>query len=176
MKILVLLCVLVAIAVPMSVVGDSTNDAAVPMLRVGVYDTRAIAVAYAGSDFNDERLHLKMQEHAQAKADGDQAKVGELESWGKTQQRRLHYQGFAAVPVDDLLEPVAGQLPNVAAEAGVDVIVPFVTWTGKGVEIVDVTDELVALFEPNEQTSKFVASIRETDPVPIEDLEGAHDH
>ena len=48
------------------------------ILRVGVYDSRAVAIAYAGSKQCDDLLKQKMAERDQAQAAGDQATVDKL--------------------------------------------------------------------------------------------------
>ena len=143
------------------------KDAA-PKARLGTYDSRAVAIAYAPSKHNP--VAEKMKEHAAAKQAGDTAKVKELEAWGAAHQRQLHRQGFARVPVDDLLAHVADKLPEVARAAGVDAIVFGCDQHGADVELVDVTMQLVALYEPNERTLGFVANALKAKPVSLEEL------
>ncbi len=45
-----------------------------------------------------------------------------------------------------------------------------------GVEIVDVTDLLVAVFEPSEKTLKTVEQVRATEPLPLDSLGDHDDH
>lgn len=152
----------------------SQGDQPANVTKVGTYDTRAIAIAFAPSKYNP--VAEKMKEHRAAKEAGDEAKVKELEAWGEKHQRALHRQGFGRVPVDDLLEPVRGQLADVADAAGVSVITASCNYVGAGVEVVDVTDALVALFEPSEKTLAFVQQIREVDPVDLDEIERNQDH
>lgn len=142
-------------------------------MRVGIYDNRAVAVAYAASRHNPVRE--KMAEHEQAKAAGDTRRVRELEQWGEAHQRALHRQGFGLVPVDDLLANVGSLLPQAAAEAGVDVIVFRCNYSSPQVEIVDVTDQLVALFEPSAKTLATVAELREQAPIDLDEIERNED-
>ena len=74
-------------------------------VRVGTYDSRAIAVAYASSRFSP--VAEKMREFELAKQANDKERVRTLEAWGEKHQRGLHRQGFARVPVDDLLAPAS---------------------------------------------------------------------
>ena len=137
-------------------------------LRIGTYDSRAVAVAYAASPHNP--VDAKLREHAAAKAAGDRRKVAELEAWGEARQRALHRQGFARVPVDDLLEPVRARLPEAARAAGVDALVFGCTWSAEGVEVVDATDEVVALFEPSQKTLRTIAELRSKQPLDLDEL------
>jgi hypothetical protein len=143
-------------------------------LRVGIYDNRAIAVAYAASKHNP--VAGKMKEHKEAKAAGDTERVKELEAWGKKHQRQLHRQGFGRVPVDDLLTCVKEKLPEVAEDGGVDVIVWQCDYSGPNVEVVDITKELVQLFDPSEKTLKTVAELKKHDPIDLDTVEEHHEH
>lgn len=137
--------------------------------RVGVYDSRAITVAYVPSRFNP--LGEKLKEYEQAKADGDEDRMRELEAWGQELQRKFHRQGFAIVPVDDLLEPVADMLPEVARRAGVQAVARHCDYTADDVEVVDITLELVELYDPSPQTMKRVKEIRQVEPVDLDELD-----
>lgn len=143
-------------------------------LHVGIYDNRAITEAYAPSKYNP--VDEKMKEYEKAKADGDSMRVKELEAWGGKHQRQLHRQGFSRVPVDDLLAHVKDQLPEVARRAGVDVIAWQCDYTSPNVELVDITKELVLLFEPSDKTLKFVDEILKLDPIDLDVLEQHHEH
>ncbi len=139
-----------------------------PKLKVGTYDSRAVAVAFAASKHNP--VAAKKAEHDKAREAGDTAKLAELERWGKSLQRRLHRQGFARVPVDDLLEHVEARLPEAAEKAGVDVIAFGCDYASESVEVVDVTRELVALFDPSPKTLETVAQLAKMPPVSLDEI------
>lgn len=154
--------------------GRATAEAAEPdaRIRVGTYDNRAVTIAWFHSEFqNLGELH----ERAKAAEDaGDQALIDELSQLGGARQRKLHFQGFGRAPVTDLLEPVKDRLGEVAAAAGVHVIVFECNFTAEGVEVVDVTDELIKLYDPTDEALAVIADLRKQDPVPLQDLN--HDH
>lgn len=137
-------------------------------VRIGVYDSRAIAVAWAASEFNPVRQ--KMAEHAEARKNGDEKRVEELEAWGTAKQRLLHFQGFGRVPVDDLLTPVKKGVATVAKEKKLAVIVMQCDYTAPNVEVVDVTNELVDLYEPNDRTRETVRQMRNIKPIGLLEL------
>lgn len=142
--------------------------------RVGVHDARAVAVAFVASPMQAEELKGKRAELDAAKARGDAQAVAELEAWGKLTQRRRHLQGFAGAGVDDILARVADKLPGVAKAAGVDVIVRKGDYVSERCERVDVTEEMVRLFEPDERTWKTIRELRgrpALDPKVIEEAE-----
>ena len=142
--------------------------------RIGTYDSRAIAIAYAPSRFNP--VSQKRRELEEAKAASDETRVAELEAWGPAHQRALHRQGFGRVPVDDLLAHVAERLPEAARAAGVDAIVFQCDWSASGVEVVDVTGALVALFDPSPKTLATIEELRKHDPLDLDQIERGHEH
>jgi hypothetical protein len=162
-----LLAIVAAVVIVPAIAADETG------LRVGTYDNRAIAIAYANSDLLP--VAAKKAEQAAARAAGDTAKVRELEAWGERHQQELHLKGFCHAPVDDLLALVADGIPTVAANAGVDVIARACDFVGEGVEVVDVTMELVMLFNPRENAFVTIEEMKKVDAVPIVDICGGHD-
>jgi hypothetical protein len=112
-------------------------------IRLGTYDSRAIAMAWARSEHNE--VHAKMNAHREAKAAGDDATVAELERWGLMKQRELHFQGFGTYPVDACLAPIRDELPALMARKDLDAIVWMVHAQTGRVERVDVTVDLMVL-------------------------------
>jgi hypothetical protein len=151
-----------------------------PTVVVGTFDSRAVAVAYIRSEPMTEYLRAQMQDLEQvlerARTRGDRELVAEVEELGPTMQRRFHEQGFGAAPVDDILAHIEDRLPNLAREAGVDVIVSkwSLAYTGSSARLVDVTDLLVAQFDPSDETLRSVWQLVETDPVPLDQLSDEH--
>ncbi len=141
-------------------------------IRVGVYDNRAIAVAYFGSEYN---IFLKKRaEHHEAQAAGDTARAKELTVWVERFQRQIHFQGFCRVPVDDLLLLVKDKMAGVAKRAGVDLIGWSPDYAVMEVETVDITAELVALFDPSENKLKQIEDLKGTEPTALADIDHEH--
>lgn len=145
---------------------------AVEKIRVGVYDNRAIAVAYFGSEYN--AFIKKRAEVKEARAEGDSARIKELDAWVEKFQRQIHFQGFCRVPVDDLLLVVKDKMAGVARRTGVDLIGWYPDYTGAEVEVVDITDELVSLFNTTEEKLKQIKGLKDVEPTALVDIE--HDH
>ena len=146
-------------------------------LRVGTYDSRALAVAFAPSEVHETSLKELIKEHAEAKAAGDVEKVKRLDAEGQARQDLMHQQGFGTAPVDNILKHIADQLPAIAREVGVDVIVSKwqITWQAPGVETVDVTDLMVRPFKPSERPLKTIADLRRHAPLSAEQLKNFKD-
>lgn len=140
-------------------------------VRIGTYDSRAIAVAYGRSEAGMQRFKQLKQQHAEAEKAGDTKRVEQLKKQGEGLQVRLHLQTFSDGPVDEVIESVRAKLPDVAKKANVAGIVHTSDYhDAQSVELVDVTHELVALFNPDKQTLEVVKSLRQTKPQPIEDV------
>lgn len=153
---------------------STLHQAATPpeVLRVGTYDTRAIAIAHAASDHNP--VGEKMRELKAAQASGDKQKVRELEAWGQKHQEHLHYLGFSRFPVDELLAPVQGEVSGLAQRLDLDLIAPFVDYGAPGVERVDITGDLVAIFAPSERTLASIRELGKHAPLPPEEVSHGH--
>jgi hypothetical protein len=148
------------------VAGD--DPARVSKIRIGTYDNRGVAIAFAASRFNPAAE--KRAAYEKAKAAGDQASIKELEAWGPRYQRQLHFQGFGRAPVDDLLEPVKEGLARLARDKRLAAISMHCDFTSDEVELVDITEEIVRLYDPSEKTLKTVRDIRKVKPIRLSEL------
>ena len=146
-------------------------------LRVGTFDSRAIAIAYVNTDDFKQALKKLKDEHKKAKAAGDEKKAKELEAKGEAQQQLLHTQGFSTASVGEYLERVKDKIPAVAKEAGVDVIVSKwdLVYQSPDADFVDVTVQLVKLFNPDERTLKIGEELKKTPPIPLEEARNIKD-
>lgn len=139
---------------------SGTEGDVAPAERIGVYDGRAVAIAYANSAQFAAWIAALRQKHDEAKARGDAAAAAEFEAQAVTQQERLHGQAFGGDPVDDVLEQVQEQLPALCAKAKVSRLVALTGPHQEGDGSVDVTDALVELFHPDERARGWIADIR----------------
>ena len=76
-----------------SVQSQENTDAFVR--RIGIYDSRSVAIAFVGSDVFNRWMAPVYEELKQAKADNDQAAIRRLEKTGRARQNQLHMQGFS---------------------------------------------------------------------------------
>jgi hypothetical protein len=147
-----------------------------PTVVVGTFDSRAITMAYIGSEAFTDYLRAQKVDVARAveraRAAGDPDLAADLEALGPAMQKRFHRQGFGAAPVDDIIARIEDRLPAIAEETGVDVIVSkwTLTYRDPSAKFVDVTERLAAEFDPDEETLKGMREIVETEPVPLGQL------
>jgi hypothetical protein len=136
-------------------------------LVVGVFDSRAVCVAYTASKSHDSMVREKMAQKKKAEKAGDQQKVKELKEWGKKDQAMRHKQGFGTASVKNLLEHIKRDIPKVAKEAGVDIIISKwdMAYQAKNAEFVDVTELIIRGFEPSEKTLKIIRVLKKHKPL-----------
>lgn len=159
-----------AILGPLGCAG-SRHEIAGAKERIGIYDSRAVAVAYCGTEHHNREIGRLRQAHKQAIKAGDKKKAKRIEAEGKSRQKRLHRQGFSTAPVDNMLEAIKNRLPEIASQANVSAIVS--KWDKKALgryksaELVDVTDRIVAQFNPSEKALKAIEEMKSVPPIPL---------
>ncbi len=144
-------------------------------LRLGVFDSRAIAVAFARSEIHAQWMKELLARKEAAEKRGNEKEVAAVEAEGARHQRRFHLQGFSVAPIDDILVHIEKALPSIAEKAGVDAIVNRwnVVHHRPGVELVDVTEAMIAPFHPDEQTLAIVRDMKDKKPLDFEQAEHA---
>lgn len=148
---------------------------------MGTFDSRGVAIAYVRSDALGEYLHAQQADVERAlqraREAGDDELAASLEALGPAMQERVHRQGFGTAPVDDILARIEGELPRIAREAGVDVIVSKwdLAYRSPSAKFVDVTELLAGAFDPDADTLASIRNIVRTDPVPPDQLEDHED-
>lgn len=155
--------------------GEPVSTAGPAIETIGLYDSRAIAVAYAGSAFHEAKLTKLRAEYDAAKAAGDDARIAELEADAKAGQSEMHRQGFGTASVDDILAQIKEELLRIQSEAGVVALVS--KWDEAALAKhpnaaqVDVTMALVDAFHPSDRQRKSAEEILKHKPVPMDELE-----
>lgn len=148
---------------------DSTTE------RIGVYDSRAVAVAWVGTEAFTQSLNALRKEAEQAKATGDRERAAALEKEGAAMQQHLHTQGFSTAPVDDILAHFQDQLAQIRLATGVAALVS--KWDEAalakhaGAEQLDVTEQLVDAMHPNDRQRKSALEIVKSKPIPLAQAE-----
>jgi hypothetical protein len=171
----VLLAMLLAATLALCACGTAQNA----KVRIGVYDSRSIVVAWAGTQSFNQWMGSLQAELQEAKDAGDQKKVEELEVEAEARQQLMHMQAFSTAPVDDILAYIKESLPEIQQNAGVTMVVS--KWDQEtlakypSAELVDVTMALVDAFHPSEGQRKSAIGIQESEPIPLEEAEKIKD-
>ena len=148
----------------------STEAASVEEIVVGVYDSRAIALAYWQQEVDGKQRMYRHEDLGMKAID-----LGAL----------MHQQVFSYHKPVQSLEYIADKLPGVMEQASVDVIVSKWDkeelakynvigsgWDGEfavnNPNVVDVTDRLVQLYNPNATVLKMAAGFGSSKPEPLD--------
>lgn len=176
---LVVVCSFIAILTALmparSAIAQPAAAAPGARVRIGFYDSRAVAVAYIASSFHEQEMRGLQQSLKAAQDAGDTKKADALKQEGANRQALAHLQGFGNAPVDQMLAAINDRLPQIARTANVQAIVANADYLSVEVERFDITDQLVAEFKPNERTLKNIDALRKTPPIPMIQLLGHRD-
>jgi hypothetical protein len=161
------LCVLTACA------GNGAREEMVGSgIQLGVYDSRAVAIAHFGRVIQEGRLEQLYQAHGEAEKEGDVVRAEELAAEAQSLQKQIHIRVFGAAPIDDIIAEVEKDIAAIARAEHLDAVVNKwgLDYRGERVGVVDITKQVVNLFDPSEETLKKANGIMEHDPVSLEDL------
>jgi len=131
--------------------------------RVGTYDSRAVALAYGRSKLHDAHMDDLDERLEKAQAAGDADGVARLKAIEERLRKRLHGQVFGEAPIPGIIALITHKLPAIKRRAGVRKIAAEQRsrrWLFT--KSVDVTDALVDLFDPSEQTRVYIRQLRES--------------
>lgn len=138
--------------------------------RIGVYDSRAVALSYLRSRLHAERLDALLMDAEMAKRRDDKARVEALEAQGKARQHLAHMQVFGNAPIPDILKDLEATLAAEAEKHRLALIVRDVdiAWRVDSLDVIDITEALVARFEPSAETRKIIKEMAAHPPLPLE--------
>ena len=89
---------LTASALLLHAAAENTGKPKKELVRIGVFDSRGVAIAYAHSSRFIDELKSKKAEMEKAKAAGDKEKMQALEQAGKTAQAGLRHRKRQRIP------------------------------------------------------------------------------
>jgi len=144
--------------------------------KIGVYDSRSVAVAFVGTKEFKAMKDDVDRKVAKAKADGDAKLLERLEKMKVREQHRLHRQGFGTESVHIYLRGYYSErLTSLKKKLGVDAVLS--KWDEEGLENyksfkkVDITEQLVDMMEPNAKQRKSALAIRKHKPLSKDKLD-----
>ncbi|MEI7526905.1 MAG: hypothetical protein WCJ95_21330 [Mariniphaga sp.] len=142
-------------------------------VKIGVFDSRIIGLAYSRSGFYREQRSKFISRNDSAEMLKDSIKLKNFSIHAISSQHLMHLMVFGSGSVSDLISFVRDKLPDVAKKAGVNMIVSKfeLPYIDSGIEQVDVTNELVKLFKPEENIDKMASEFAKNKPIPLDDLD-----
>lgn len=172
---------LAALVVTLTLVLASSGLAQEPpsgVTRIGTFDSRAVALAYYRSPDGIAQMGEEWdQQHEEAVAAGDSARLEELELFKPSMQHLMHQQVFSTGSICNVMREVQDELPGIALEADVSLIVSKweLSYSDPTIEVVDVTSKLIALFDLDGDALHSAEEIRDVEPAPLEDVLFGHE-
>ena len=147
--------------------GIQTN--AQTKLRIGVFDSRAVAVAFYNSKFSTNQqifasLGTRMKE---AKGKDDKDAIAKIEREASLRQVMMHEQGFGRGSINNVTGAIKDKLAQLAKSENLSVIVSKweLVFSDADVVSIDVTEKIVDFFEPNEKIKSMMKEIMESEPL-----------
>ncbi len=166
-RLIIRICCLLLLISSLTMAQQETNK-----FRIGIFDSRCVALAYGRStEFMKEMDNLR-NDVAKAKEDGNQELVKELEQQGPTKQVLMHQQVFSNGSINNILEKIKDKFPAIAKENNFKMILSKweISFIDESFELLDITDQLVAMFDPDDATKKIIDNIKVMEPVHIEKI------
>lgn len=155
-----------ALALPLSLLGLSLQPVPAQM-KVGTFDSRAVAIAYAQSPAFGEQMKQTRADFEKARSEKNESLSKQLAERGMTQQRLLHLQGFSTCSVSEILALFPDAVAAVAKERGVDLIVSQyeVQFKAGTVETVDITETLVTKINNSQRVLGMLSEMKKQKPL-----------
>jgi len=148
------------------VLGGTQAGKAQTKQRVGVYDSRAVALVYF-QQHAQERMHGLMQKRAEAVKNEDEKEVARLEKQGQLIQAMMHDRVFGKGSANEIMDEMQDAVRKIAVEEQLPLVVSKweLVYQSGNLELVDITDKLVGTMNPNEKMQEGVQEMRNTEPV-----------
>jgi hypothetical protein len=146
-------------------------------VRVGVFDSRGIAIAYAQSAAFQQQMREFRAQGEKEKASNDTKLLSELEAKAQAQQALLHLQAFSIGSVSEILANYQADVAAVAKQANVAAIVSQfeLAYHDPSVETVDVTEALVKKINNSPQMPAMLAGLKTNKPLSMLEALGIKD-
>lgn len=142
------------------------------VIKIGTYDSRTIIFAWSRTENLKNQLMKMRQKTDSAEKAHDSAKIKEGAVSSISFQHLLHQAIFSTGSVASFMTVIKDKLPELAKKEGVSIIVSKweLNYNDPSFEIVDLTKQVAALFQPTENIDKMAAEIAKQSPIPIEEL------
>lgn len=145
----------------------STNSNAQTKQRVGVFDSRSVAIAYANSKFFKSPYPEIKKRMDAAKEKNDTKEIAKIEYEAKLHQAILHDQGFGKGSVNTITELYKDKIAEIAKTENLSAVVSKweVVYSSSDIELVDITDKIVLFFEPSDKMKETIKEVPQHEPV-----------
>ncbi len=135
--------------------------------KIGTFDSRAVAIAYYNSKDFKNTIESSMLDMKTAKEKGDKKAIAKIERENSLRQAMMHEQGFGRGSINNIIDLVKDKIAVLAKNENLTTIVSKweVVYSGADVKLVDITEKIVDLFEPNERMKQMTKEVLKSEPV-----------
>jgi len=142
------------------------------VIKIGTFDSRTIVFAWSRTENLKKQLMKMRQQTDSAEKAHDSAKIKAVSVGAISFQHLLHQMVFSTGSVASIMTVIKDKLPELAKTEGVSVIVSKyeLNYSDPSIQVVDLTKQVAALFQPTENIDKMAAEITKQSPIPIEEL------
>jgi Skp family chaperone for outer membrane proteins len=145
--------------------------------RIGVFDSRAVAIAYVHSKFMKQEYQKLKKQKQKAQSEGDTKRVNDINKEGENWQHQIHKQAFGTASVSNLLKYIKEDLPEIAEKSRVDIIISKwdIEYKSPSAEVIDITNKIIEPFNPDEKTLEKISGLSKEPPISDEILNNMKD-
>ena len=142
------------------------------VLKIGTYDSRIVTFAWSRTDLLKQHMMKIGQQTDSSRKANDTARIKEISVEAMSYQHLLHQMVFSTGSVASIMTIIKDKLPELAKKEGVSIIVSKweLNYNDPSIQVIDLTNQVAALFQPKENIDKMAADIAGQAPVPIEEL------
>ena len=135
-------------------------------MRIGVFDSRIIAVNYYQSGEFTKEIESMMKDFQEAKKTGDSTKVKKLEEMGQLKQRIAHDKGFGRGSVAEILEKYSGKIKELAQKEKLNTIISKweLIYSESNCEVIDITLKLLEALNAPEKIKTMYNEFKDVKP------------
>lgn len=142
------------------VAGTAVAQTPQSTVRVGTFHQPSVVTAFYRSPLWTDQIKQKMAERETARSANDTKRVQELEAWGARHQELAHRQLAGEASIANILDNLAGAIPEIARKARVAVIAVDLLYTEPNIETVDVTAQILDWLQADEVTRRIVRELQ----------------
>jgi len=151
----------------LSIMTWTSNSVAQTKLRIGIFDSRSIAIVYANSKFFKNPYPEITARMKAAKEKKDDKEIAKIEYEARLHQAILHDQGFGKGSVNGITDLYKDKIAAIAKAENLSAVVS--KWelinNNSNVELVDITNNIVDLFEPSDKIKEVIKEVPQHEPV-----------
>ena len=134
--------------------------------RIGIFDSRSVAIAYGNSKFF-KSPYPEISAGTKAAREKNDKEIAKIEYQAKLHQAILHDQGFGKGSVNTITDLYKDRITAIARAKNLAAIVSKweVVYNNPDIELVDITDKIVAFFELSDKIKEGLKEVPDHEPV-----------